>query len=312
MRSKKLIYIIILMLCLTGCKEKTFTVTFDTLGGSILDSITLNKGETIENLTPPVKDGFLFVSWLKDGLEYNLNNPITEDITLTANWIEAPEIYNYYTVTFITEETTEKFTIKENDLIEELKAPEKENYIFLGWYVGEEKFDFNTPITKNIVLTAKYELNLVTIKYDLDGGLGLALETIPKNTTLAIIENPTKEGYRFLKWTLNGQEFSFDTKITEDITLKAVWELIEYITVSYDTDGGNYISAQSVEKYTKITKLPIPVKEGYQFLHWQLEGEIFNIDTIVDKDITLKAIYEQKEESEVPENNPLADLEEIE
>jgi len=309
MRSKKIIIILMLVLVLTGCKEKTFTVTFDTLGGSILDSVTLNKGETISNLTTPVKEGYLFVSWLKDGLEYNLQNPITEDITLTANWIEAPEIFNYHTVTFVTEEKTEKFTVKENELIEPLKAPEKENYLFLGWYVGEEKFDFNTPITKNIALVAKYELNVVTIKYELDGGFGLALETIPKNTTLSIVENPTKIGYRFLKWTLDGKEFSFDTKITEDITLKAVWELIEYVTITFDTDGGNIISSKTIEKHNKINALPTAVKEGYIFLGWQLENQVFNVDTPIENDITLKAIYEI-----VPKSNEenLEETEEVE
>lgn len=306
MRSKKIIIIVIFMLMLTGCKEKTFTVTFDTLGGSLLDSITLTKGDNIQNIKAPTKEGYLFVSWLKDGIEYNLENPISEDIKLTANWIKAPEIFNYYTVTFVTEEKTDKFTVKENDLIDELKAPEKENYLFLGWYVGEEKFDFNTPITKNIALVAKYELNVVTIKYDLDGGFGLAMETIPKNTTLSIVEQPSKIGYRFLKWTLNNKEFSFDTKITEDITLKAVWELIEYVTINFDTDGGDVISSKTIEKHGKLTELPIATKQDYNFVEWQLDNQTFNLETEIENDITLIAIFEPKlptTNTDVPESS---------
>lgn len=291
MISKKIL-ILLLLLILTGCKEKKYTVSFDTLGGNILESITLNEGETIEDISTPEKEGYLFVSWLKDGIEYDLKNPITEDISLTAHWIEKPKPINYYTVTYITEEKIEKTKVKENDLAPEIKVPEKENYLFLGWYSGGEKFDFKQKITKDISLTAKYELNIVNVTYDLDGGFGLTLETIKKNTTISIPITPTKIGYRFLKWTLNGEEFSFDTRIKEDITLKAEWEKIEYTIVTFDTDGGNIIGPKKIEKYSYINNLPTPQKNGYKFIEWQLDGVSFTKDTKIEKDITLKAIYE--------------------
>lgn len=297
MRSKRIIYLL-LILILTGCKEKTHTVTFNTLGGNILESITINEGETIQDIEEPVKEGYLFVSWLKDGVEYDLKNPITEDITLTANWIETPEMVKYYTITFVTEEKVEKTTVNENEKVKEISAPEKENYLFLGWYVGEEKFDFDTEITKDIALTAKYKYNGVTITYNLDGGEGLEKETISKNTTISIPQTPVKDGYKFLKWTLNGQEFSFETIITEDITLKAVWEYIEYVTISFDTDSGSKINDITIEKYSKINNLPTPIKEGYVFKEWQLNNELFNSDVIIENNITLKAIYEEKKEIE--------------
>ena len=158
MRGKKIIYLL-LILILTGCKEKTYTVTFDTLGGNLLESITINEGECIKDIEEPTKEGYLFVSWLKDGIEYDIKKPITKDITLTANWIETPEISKYYTITFVVDKKTEKTTVNENEKVKEISAPKKEHYLFIGWYVGEEKFDFNTKITKDIILTAKYEYN---------------------------------------------------------------------------------------------------------------------------------------------------------
>lgn len=293
MRSKVIICILLISIFLTGCKEKTYTIEFDTLGGSLMESITLNEGDNIKDILSPTKEGYLFVSWLKDGLEYDINSPITEDITLTANWIQTPEIYDYYTVTFITEDKTEKTTVKENETVKELTPPKKENYLFLGWYNGEELFDFNTKITKDISLIAKYELNVVTITYDLDGGFGLALETIPKYTQVSIPEPPIKKGYKFLKWTLNGEEFNFDTKIDKDITLKALWTKIEYITISFDTDSNIVIEPMTIEKYSKLNELPTPTKDGYKFLYWSLNNEPFNIDTSLENNIILKAIYEE-------------------
>lgn len=48
-------------------------------------------------------------------------------------------------------------TVKVGEKITEPAAPESDEYRFLGWYLDGEKFDFNTPIKKNIKLEAKWE-----------------------------------------------------------------------------------------------------------------------------------------------------------
>lgn len=291
MKNKKIIITILLFILLTGCKDKTYTVTFNTDGGNILESITLNEGESIDDIQIPTKEGYLFVNWLKDGATYDIKTPITEDITLTANWTKTPELYEYYTVNFVIDDKIEKNTVKENETVNEPDIIEKENYDFIGWYVGEEKFDFNTKIDKDLTITAKYKYNIITISYNLDGGLGLSQETIKRGSTIKIPEPPIKKDHKFLKWTVNGEEFSFDTKIYDNTTITAVWEKIEYVTVTFDTDGGNEIKPIKIEKNSKIPKIENPIKEGYTFKEWYLEDEIFNLDTLIDKDITLKAIY---------------------
>ena len=293
MKNKK---IVILLLCLffTGCSEQTYTVSFDTDGGTNIDSIILKEGETIEGIIPPTKEGYLFVNWLNDGIEYKEETPITSDMLLTANWIEQPNIPKTYTVTIINDEITEKMVVKENETIKEPKAPKKYNYNFLGWYIGNQKYDFSNKITSDITITAKYEYNLVTITYDLDGGEGLTVRKIKKNTTVPISELPKKNGYRFLKWTLNGDDFSFTTKIKKNITLTANWEKIEYVTINFDTDGGEQIESKIIEKYSKIGELPIPIKDGYQFVEWQINNKQINLDTTIENNVILKAIYKEK------------------
>ena len=291
MKNKKIIFLALCLL-LTGCKEKTYTVTFDTAGGTQIDPIVIKEGESLKEIEEPKKEGYLFVNWLKYGIEYNLDKPINEDLTLQANWVEEPTIPNTYMVTLVIDDKTEKTVVKENDVIKEPTIPKKDNYRILGWYLGNEKYDFNNKITKDITLTAKYELNIVTVTYDLNGGVGLALEIIPKNTTIKIPETPQRPGYRFLKWTLNDKDFSFTTKVTKDITLKAIWELIEYVTITFDTDGGSIVKSQKIEKYSKLNELPTPSKEGYKFIGWYLDDSAFDIETKIEKDITLKAIYE--------------------
>lgn len=291
MKNKTIILITLLFILLTGCKEKTYTITFNTNGGNILESITLKKGDNINDIKPPEREGYLFVSWTCDGNEYNINTPITEDITLTANWTKTPELYEYYTVNFVIDDKIEKTTVKENETVNEPDIIEKENYDFIGWYVGEEEFDFNSKIDKDITITAKYKYNIITVKYNLNGAIGKEEEKIKRGTTIKIPETPIKKDYKFLKWTLNDEEFSFDTKIYEDITLTAIWEPIEYITITFDTDGGTQINPIKIEKNSKIKKIEIPNKDGYIFKEWYLDEEKFELDTPIDRNITLKAIY---------------------
>lgn len=294
--KNKLGILLIISLLLTGCSKKMYKVTFDTNGGNEIEPIIIKEGENLKDIEEPKKDGYLFVNWHKSGIEYNLDKPVNEDITLTANWVEEPIIPNTYTITLVIDDKIEKTVVKENDTINEPKIPKKDNYRILGWYLDDKKYDFNTKITSDITLVAKYELNIVTVIFDLNGGVGLALVTIPKNSTIKIPETPQKPGYRFLKWTLNGKDFSFTTKITKNITLKAVWELIEYVTITFDTNDGTIIESQKIEKYSKIDELPIPNKDGYKFIGWYLDELEFDNDKKIDKDITLKAIYERIEQ----------------
>ena len=110
------------------------------------------------------------------------------------------------------------------------------------------------------MLTAKYESNIITITYDLDGGTGLKETTIKKGETIKILEKPTKKDYKFLKWTLNDEEFSFDKEITENITLKAIWEPIiltkeqkQLVDDLYLTYLGEKISYEWHREYSALT-----------------------------------------------------------
>lgn len=48
-------------------------------------------------------------------------------------------------------------SVRVGSTIDEPTTPESSEYRFLGWYLDDELFDFSKPITKNIVLEAKWE-----------------------------------------------------------------------------------------------------------------------------------------------------------
>lgn len=60
-------------------------------------------------------------------------------------------------------------------------------------------------------------------------------------------------------------------------------------TVTFKTNGGSEIKNMVVKSGSKVKEAPIPVKEGYIFEGWYLDGEEYNFDDGVEEDITLVA-----------------------
>ena len=263
--KKRILIFLLLVFLLTGCKEKTYTVTFMD-EGKLLESVKIKKGDTISKLEHPKKDGYLFVTWLKDGVEYNDSNQITEDITLTASWTKEPKLIVNHTVTFNYGNELRTQTIADGDVaVKPENDPQKDKHVFLGWFVGDTEYDFDTPVTKDIVLIAKFKKNRIVINYDLDGGTGLAQIEIEKGSIPEKPDDPVKFGYDFLNWSLDGQPYNFDFPLNSDTTIKAIYSPTEYVKVTLDTDGGDTLNNIMVAKGKTIKELPIPVKEGYTF-----------------------------------------------
>ena len=209
--------IIIFVLVLTGCKSKTYTVTINLADGTQLASLNIPTGSNLKDVDIPEKDGYIFVSLLKNGLEYDIDTPVKEDMTLTATYVEIPNIAKKYTVSFdFGNNVIKTQTIRENVKVNEPKAINKNKYKFLGWYLDGELYDFDLPVTKDIKLVAKYEKMVVTIKFVLNGGSGIVSKEYTKGEIPSVVKEPSRLGYRFTYWTLEGNKYLFDKEINED------------------------------------------------------------------------------------------------
>lgn len=66
--------------------EETHTVTFDSKGGSaIVSQNVVDGGKAVKPNNPTLK-GYTFTGWTLNGEPYKFNTPVTEDITLVAQW----------------------------------------------------------------------------------------------------------------------------------------------------------------------------------------------------------------------------------
>ena len=73
--------------------------------------------------------------------------------------------------------------------------------------------------------------------------------------------------------------------------------------VSFDSDGGNIIPDQIVEENGKAIVPETPTKDGYTFIEWQLDGNKYDFDSVIKKDIILKAIWKEKIDNNDNDNN---------
>ena len=156
-----------------------------------------------------------------------------ESLTLPAGvvWVQDWNVYKIgHTVTFNSDgwSAIEQMKVVAGETVTQPENPSKNNYEFVAWYKENTEFDFDTPILADTTLTAKWWHK---VTFDVDGET-YAEVLVVDNTQIwdKKPENPTKEWYAFKHWaevTENeGTEttaFGFDTSITANKTLKAVW-----------------------------------------------------------------------------------------
>lgn len=145
-------------------------------------------------------------------------------------------------------------------------------------------------ISKNV----KYE-----IKFNTNGGTIIETQKVKKGNTVTKPTNPTKDGYIFDDWYLNDEKYDFSKKVTKNLVLEAKWtkQVIEeekdVYTVTFNSDGGSKVAPLKVNDVEKVDKPSNPIKDGYKFLGWYLDGKEYDFAKNVTKNITLIAKWEK-------------------
>lgn len=130
------------------------------------------------------------------------------------------KVIGAYTVTFQSEGGSEVASqIRANTPAARPADPTKEGYTFIGWYNGESEWDFETPVTADLTLTAKWQINRYTITFDTAGGSEVPSITQDYGTAITAPANPTKTGYTFAGW----DKTIPTTMPAGDMTITAQW-----------------------------------------------------------------------------------------
>ena len=98
------------------------------------------------------------------------------------------------------------------------------------------------------------------VTFDSNGGSAVVnptVKVVEGKTVAKPTPDPTKEGFTFKYWALNGEEFDFETPINQSITLEAVWESLTRLAGDNADETAVAISKESFEssEYAVIARM---------------------------------------------------------
>lgn len=213
------------------CNQLEATFTAD--GTTFAQPQTINRGEKFTKPAEPPKENHTFAGWYngdeKEKFDFDADTTNAPNVlNLVAKWD-----INQYTVKFVSEHGSfEDQTIEHGKPIDtdKLTPPIVEGFTFDGWYADkahETKFDFNTQITSDTKVYAKWTANDYEVSFVTEHGDAPDSQNVPYNETADDPGKLTEEGYTFIGWYTDEtytKEFDFSTPITGDTKVYAKWE----------------------------------------------------------------------------------------
>ncbi|WP_249661511.1 InlB B-repeat-containing protein, partial [Lysinibacillus fusiformis] len=203
------------------------TVSFETDGGSAVPSQSvINGGMATMPEIEPTKAGYTFGGWYTDAgrtQAYDFNSVITEATTIYAKWNAQT-----YTVSFEVDGgsavSNQFVTLGGKAKMPEIE-PTKAGYTFGGWYTDAghtQVYDFNSNISGNITIYAKWNAQIHTVSFEVDGGSAIANQSVAHGGKATMPQvDPTKAGYTFGGWYTDAghtQVYDFNSNISGNIT----------------------------------------------------------------------------------------------
>ena len=259
-----------------------YTLTYDVEGTLI--TVEYATDEKIEVIADPEKVGYTFVGWFIEDDRANLTIMPAYDVTVTAKFS-----INAYTLSYVVDGVEyEKVVYEYNEEITAPADPEKEGYDFIGWALEGEVVEIKNMPANDVELVALFEIK----KYDLSYHFADFVHTTryPYGEKVELL-NLALQGYTLIGWTLDGEFIDSGVIVmpAHDVELVAVFEINTY-TLTYVIDN---VAVNKYVEYKAELGLPeVPVKVGYTFVGWTMNGEAVDFTTMPAKDITVVAEYE--------------------
>ncbi len=264
-----LVFIASLSAILINVFIEVHTVSFNTNGGSTIESIEVKNGNKATKPTDPTKKNYAFYEWQLNGETFNFHSKIKSDITLDAVWNE------FYTVTFDTNGSTLEIpsqTIEHGKFITSVEAPTKPLHIFDRWEVEGIVYDEQTPITGNVTFVAIYNYDVKNVKdfislfskSEVQANIQINNVNYKLDNTKMVSGNNTNGTYTQFNSTLN-QIVNHGTTITEGnyeyYSSTKQEELPIYLSGVDESDfnfiDGSYVSGDIKVSYVKDNEFKI-------------------------------------------------------
>ncbi len=274
---------------------KMYQVVFDSDGGSVVDSVMVEKNSKVNKPEDPVKKGSSFTGWYYNNELYNFDNPVTQDIVLKAHWIanvntislDIPDseiqalesdVWNY-----MLEDT---YTIKgENDVYKVQGSITKQNNV--NGFSGSQKTGYYFAFS---VRPAEIKDGL---EIKIPNGNNNEYNTFYKKdlveqqlTVLFSIKNDNSGDKSFdiiVDLDGSGSDEDKPTKIKIDYS---ELELINVYDVTFQYPNENKV-VKVVDGMKVTSPVDEPKEDYHEFIYWQKGKDRYNFDLPVTEDIVL-------------------------
>ena len=212
-------------------KVRSYSVNFDSNGGSAVASQSVKYGSKASRPTDPTRAGHTFQGWYTSrdgGARYDFNQTVTGDVTLYAHWS-----VNSYTLAFDGnggKASESSRTVQYGSQYGSLPTATRTGYAFQGWYTARDGGTKVSPSTTmgaaDTTLYARWSVNSYTVSFDSDGGSNVPAQKVRYGSKASRPADPTRAGHTFQGWYTSrdgGSKYDFGTAVTGDVTLHAHW-----------------------------------------------------------------------------------------
>lgn len=195
------------------------------------------------------------------------------------------------------------------------EAPTKEGAIFVKWTLNGNDYEFTTMPDTNPTLTAVWEYPEYTLTIDLGNGSAATTDQYIAGRWINKPEDPTRSGYEFKGWTLNGQSVTWQYDSSDrkyyipmparDSKLLATWEITEAGLEALKTSKLNELTAYATENTLDVPANGISAATSEQEVLSAFSTAKQSMESIVSARITATqtlAAYAISKGVEVPAN----------
>ena len=272
-----------------------YTITYHNVEGVNNTNATTYTVQSDDiDIAVVTKVGYSFDGWYSDGAftqvaADKILKGSTGNLDYYAKWtpIEYVITYNLFGGSYVGEGNPGNYNIEQEIT---LKTPEREGYVFGGWYTlsegGERVEVIEKGTTGNIDLYARW-IHISTITFETNGGHPISSITKTAGEAVSAPINPTKDYYDFVEWYKDDAltiPYEFTVMPEEDITVYAKWTPTVYTITYVLNDGEN--DETNPDTYTVETEtivLKDASKTGYTFIKWFDSAEYTNVVTEIVK-----------------------------